>query len=170
MPCFLVHETAVHWIDTFRYLMGNPLSVFADLRRMNPVIAGEDAGHILFAYPGGARALFDGNRLLDHAAENTRCTMGEALIEGTEGTLTLEGNGSVWLRKFGQTETSQVLPPSDHAGFGGDCVLALQAHVIEALEAGTAFENTAADYLEVMQQEVAIYRSAESRTWIDLPN
>ncbi|MEM7589839.1 MAG: hypothetical protein AAF320_06780, partial [Myxococcota bacterium] len=28
-------------------------------------------------------ALFDGNRLLDHSAENTRCTMGEALVEGT---------------------------------------------------------------------------------------
>jgi predicted dehydrogenase len=24
MPRFLVHETAVHWIDTFRYLMGTP--------------------------------------------------------------------------------------------------------------------------------------------------
>ncbi|MEM7718513.1 MAG: Gfo/Idh/MocA family oxidoreductase, partial [Pseudomonadota bacterium] len=91
MPRFLVHETAVHWIDTFRYLMGQPDRVFADLRQMNPVIAGEDAGTILFDQGNGRRAVFDGNRLLDHAATNTRCTMGEALVEGTEGTLTLAG-------------------------------------------------------------------------------
>ncbi|RMF40263.1 MAG: gfo/Idh/MocA family oxidoreductase, partial [Alphaproteobacteria bacterium] len=101
MPRFLVHETAVHWIDTFRYLMGPPEAVFADLRKMNPVIAGEDAGYILFRYPGGRRAMFDGNRLLDHAADNTRCTMGEALAEGNGGTMELRGDGSVHLRAFG---------------------------------------------------------------------
>ena len=43
MERFLVHETAVHWIDTFRFLLGNIKAVYADLRKMNPVIAGEDA-------------------------------------------------------------------------------------------------------------------------------
>ncbi|MEO0744941.1 MAG: Gfo/Idh/MocA family oxidoreductase, partial [Pseudomonadota bacterium] len=93
MPRFLVHETAVHWIDTFQYLFGPVGSVYADLRRINPVIAGEDAGHVVFDHDSGVRALFDGNRLLDHAADNTRRTMGEALIEGTGGTLTLTGDG-----------------------------------------------------------------------------
>src|SRR6185436_16129600 len=44
MPRLLVHETAIHWIDSFRYLMGEVVSVFASLRRINPAIAGEDAG------------------------------------------------------------------------------------------------------------------------------
>ncbi|MEQ3679943.1 hypothetical protein [Pseudophaeobacter sp.] len=57
MPRFLVHETAVHWVDTFRYLLGNPLSVYADLRRENPVIAGEDAGYVLFDHRDGVRAV-----------------------------------------------------------------------------------------------------------------
>ena len=35
MERFLVHETAVHWIDTFRYLAGDPVAVYADLRRIN---------------------------------------------------------------------------------------------------------------------------------------
>ena len=51
-------------------------------------------------HPGGARALFDGNRSLDHAADNLRRTMGEALIEGNGGTLTLTGDGAVLLRGF----------------------------------------------------------------------
>jgi predicted dehydrogenase len=161
MTRFLVRETAVHWVDTFRYLFGNPVAVYADLRRINPAIAGEDAGHILFEHPGGVRALFDGNRHLDHAADNLRRTMGEALVEGTEGTLNLWGDGSVTLRRFGSVETSTILSADTWDGFGGDCVHALQCHVVSGVLDGTPFENRAEDYLEVIRVERAIYRSAE---------
>ncbi|MEM6385842.1 MAG: Gfo/Idh/MocA family oxidoreductase [Pseudomonadota bacterium] len=168
MPRFLVHETAVHWIDTFRYLIGNPERVFADLRQLNPVIAGEDAGYLMFDHGGGVRAVFDGNRLLDHAASNTRCTMGEALIEGTKGTLTLKGDGSLHRRAFGSIESRQVLAPTKVKGFGGDCVYHLQMHVVRALEGNGALENTAEDYLKVMEIEDAVYRSAQSGAWVKL--
>jgi len=168
MPRFLVHETAVHWIDTFRYLMGAPQAIFADLRKVNPVIAGEDAGYILFRYENGVRAMFDGNRLLDHSADNARCTMGEALIEGTQGTLALMGDGSVHLRKFGQKRSQMILQASTHTGFGGDCVYHLQNHVVEALLRGDAPENLAADYLSVIEQENAVYASAEAGAWVHL--
>ncbi|MEX0338941.1 MAG: Gfo/Idh/MocA family protein [Arenibacterium sp.] len=166
MPRLLVHETAVHWIDTFRFLLGEPTGIFADLRKMNPVIAGEDAGYIIFAYENGARALFDGNRLLDHSAENTRCTMGEALIEGTKGTIELHGDGSVHLRSFGGTQQREILSPSTSGGFGGDCVYHLQNHVVRALLLGEALENTAGEYLSVIEQENAVYASAETGTWV----
>lgn len=161
MEHFLVHETAVHWIDTFRYLLGDPYSVYADLRQVNPVIAGEDAGCILFDHPGGVRALFDGNRLLDHAADNLRRTMGEALIEGTKGTLRLLGDGSLRLRRFGAREETELLPPDTWDGFGGDCVHALQRHVVCGVLDGAPLENTAPDYLTVIQVEEAIYASAQ---------
>ena len=44
-----------------------------------------------------------GNRLADHKAENRRLTMGEMLIEGSEGTLRLDGDGALWLRSHGQS-------------------------------------------------------------------
>ncbi|MEM7426796.1 MAG: Gfo/Idh/MocA family oxidoreductase, partial [Pseudomonadota bacterium] len=83
MPRFLVHETAIHLIDVFRYLMGEVSHVNAELRRLNPAITGEDAGLIIFGFDSGARGLFDGNRLADHVAENRRLTMGDMLIEGS---------------------------------------------------------------------------------------
>lgn len=166
MKRFLVHETAVHWIDTFRYLVGPPVRVMADLRKLNPAIAGEDAGFILFDQGNGVRAIFDGNRLLDHAAENARCTMGEALVEGTTGTLSLAGDGSVRLRAFGDLQDRLILEPTRVVGFGGDCVYHLQAHVVEALLAGSPLENTAADYLSVMAIEDAVYRSSEEGRWV----
>lgn len=160
MERFLVHETAVHWIDTFRFLLGDIQAVYADLRKMNPVIAGEDAGYIIFDFDQGVRAIFDGNRHLDHASANTRTTLGEALLEGTTGTITLAGNGAVYLRSFGQTAQRTLLEPKDWHGFAGDCVFALQRHVVDGLLERGPFENTAADYLRVIEVEEAIYRSA----------
>lgn len=162
MPRFLIHETAVHFVDTFRYLLSNPLSVYADLRKINPDIAGEDAGYVLFEHPNGVRALFDGNRSLDHNADDQRRTMGNALIEGTEGTMTLHGDGSVTHRAFGsQTETT-LLSPDTFDGFGGDCVHALQSHVVSGVLDGAPLENRAAEYLSVIVIEEAIYASADS--------
>lgn len=170
MPRFLVHETGVHWVDTFRYLFGDPLAVYADLRQVNPVIAGEDAGYILFDHPHGMRCILDANRCLDHAAQNTRCTMGEGLFEGETGTLTLQGDGSVHLRTFGQLQATEILGPSASNNFGGDCTYHLQAHVIAAIRDNFPLENTASAYLTVIRAEEAIYVSSESQRKVKLNN
>ncbi|MEM9577378.1 MAG: Gfo/Idh/MocA family oxidoreductase [Pseudomonadota bacterium] len=161
MQRFLVEETAVHWIDTFRFLFGPPISVYADLRQLNPVIAGEDAGYILFDFGGGVRAMLDGNRHLDHASDNQRRTMGEGLFEGSEGVLSLFGDGRVEHRAFGSQENNVILAPDNRDGFGGDCVHALQCHVLAAIRDQTKPENTAAEYCSVLRIRDAIYESAE---------
>lgn len=168
MPKLLIHETGVHWIDTFRFLLGDPIAVYADLRKINPVIAGEDAGFVLFEFESGKRALFDGNRHLDHAAENHRMTLGECLVEGTDGSLRLFGDGRVHHREFGQQDETVLLPVKDWLGFGGDCVFNLQQHVVNAMLNGTALENQAADYLTVLEIEEAIYQSAAEHRRIEI--
>lgn len=168
MPRFLVHETGVHFIDVFNYLLGPASAVYADLRRLNPAIKGEDAGYVIFDHANDTRAIFDGNRHLDHNAKNTRTTLGEALIEGTTGTITMSGDGSVTLRQFGQTTTETLLAATTASSFGGDCVHALQSHVVDYILNGTCPENSAADYLNVLETEDAIYRSAMSGKKIQL--
>lgn len=168
MQRFLIHETGVHYIDTFSYLFGEPSHVYADLRQINPSIAGEDAGYVIFDFPTGARALLDGNRCADHKADNTRRTMGEGLFEGTKGTLTLGGDGVVILRRFGTQEEQILLAPDTHDGFGGDCTHALQLHVISGLLDGQEFENTASEYLSVIKIEEAIYRSDMTHRKVEL--
>ena len=168
MPRFLIHETGVHWIDTFRFLLGEPESVYADLRRLNPAIAGEDAGYFVFGYADGARALFDGNRLLDHVAEDRRRTMGECFVEGTAGEIRLLGDGSLQQRERNSNKWQSLAPPPSTLGFGGDSVLALQRHVVDALLDGTPLENDATSYLRNMQIEEALYESAASGRRIDL--
>lgn len=156
----LVHETGVQFIDVFLYLFGMPDAVYADLRQINPGTAGKDAGFFIFDYGYGFRAMLDGNRYLDHAAANPRLTMGEALFEGDRGTLSLTGDGVVKYRRFGSTEMKVLLPSMGWPSYGGDCVLALQQHVVAGLLTGSIIENQARDYAVVLELEEAIYRAA----------
>jgi predicted dehydrogenase len=167
MPRFLIHETGIHMIDVFRFLMGEITGVGARLRRINPVIAGEDAGLVTFAFASGAAGLLDGNRCADFEAENPRLTMGEMLIEGSEGSLRLDGQARLWLRRRGQPEAEHAYA-WDRRGYAGDSVHALQAHVVAHLREGTPVENTAEEYLRAVRVEEAVYRSHEEGRWIDL--
>lgn len=168
MPRLLVHETAVHWIDTFRFLLGEATSVYADLRRLNPVIAGEDAGIIVFGFDGGRRAVFDGNRLLDHAADNRRRTLGEMWIEGTKATLRLDGDGRLWLRDFGANDAVEHhFDWRDHL-FGGDCVYLCNRAILDAWMAGETSPMEAPLYIRNQVIEDAIYQSAETGARVTL--
>ncbi|MEZ5932460.1 MAG: Gfo/Idh/MocA family oxidoreductase [Alphaproteobacteria bacterium] len=167
MRRFLIHETAIHLIDSFRYVMGEIAGVYAQLRRLNPVIAGEDAGYVVFTFESGAAGLFDGNRLLGFPADNPRLTMGELLIEGTGGSLRLDGDGSLWRwgREGGERAHAYRW---ENRGFGGDCVFALQRHVLDHLRDGGPLENGGRDYLCNLEIEALIYRSAESGRYLSL--
>ncbi len=168
MPRFLVHETAIHLVDTFRYLFGEVTSVYADLARRNPVIQGEDSGHILFEFSNGRRGVFDGNRLSDHPADNRRLTMGELRLEGSDGTLTLDGYGVIRHRAFGSNDWRTVDYQWDDIDYGGDCVYRTNKHIVDHIRMGTPVSNMAADYLINLRIEAAIYQSAESARKIDL--
>jgi predicted dehydrogenase len=161
MERFLVHETAVHLIDVFRYLFGEVSSVFADLRQFNPVIRGEDAGLIIFDFDSGARGLFDGNRLSDHKAENRRLTMGEMRIEGENGTLSLTGDAEIYFRKHGQNEDVRLDYDWQNVDYGGDCVFNFQRHVVDHSVHGTELVNTAREYLTNVEIVEACYLSSD---------
>ena len=159
MPQLLVRETAVHLIDTFRYLMGEVVAVSARLRRLNPAIAGEDAALITFEFDDQRCGLFDGNRLNDHVAQDTRRTMGEMWLEGQAGVLRLDGDARLWFKPHGGEEAKHDYPTGlPDAAFGG-ASQALQAHVLAHLRRGSALENGARDYLRNLHVQAAVYRS-----------
>lgn len=157
MPQLLVRETAVHFIDTFRYLCGEVRAVTARLRRLNPVIAGEDAGVILLEFDDQRTGLFDGNRLNGHAARDPRRTMGEMWLEGEAGVLRLDGDAGLWWQPHGGDERRH--PCASGPGAFGGAVAALQAHVLAHRTQGTPLENTADDYLANLRVQAAVYHS-----------
>jgi predicted dehydrogenase len=160
MPRFLVYETAIHLIDSFRFLMGEVEAVYARLRRVNPAIAGEDAGYIVFEFAGGATGLFDGNRLNDHVARNTRRTMGEMWLEGSGGVLRLDGDARLWWKPHGGEERQHAYDRGREDTFGGGACEHLQRHVVRHLLEGAPLENSGRDYLANLRVQEAVYASA----------
>jgi predicted dehydrogenase len=168
MPRLLVVETAIHWIDTFRFLMGEARAVYARLRRINPVIAGEDAGTLLFEFEGGATGLFDGNRCNDHPAADPRRTMGECWIEGSRGVLRLDGEALLHFKPHQGSERELSYDRGRDDTWGGGACEWLQRHVIAHLVQGAPVENTAREYLVNLKVQEAVYRSHAEGRRIDM--
>ena len=167
MERFLVHETAIHLIDVFRYLLGEMTAVLARLKRSNPAIAGEDAGIIAFDFATGATGLFDGNRLVDHPSDDARMTMGIMFLEGTGGTLRLDGYGRLFLKAHGGEEREHAYAWTNR-GYGGDCVLRQTEHIVAHLLDGAPVFNTGRAYLRNFEIEEAVYRSNAEKRLIEV--
>jgi predicted dehydrogenase len=168
MPRLLVVETAIHLIDTFRYLLGEVDAVYARLRQLNPAIQGEDAGLITFDFASGVAGLFDGNRLNDHVAKNPRRTMGEMWLEGANGVLRLDGEARLWFKPHHGIEVQHLYESGSDLSFGGGACGALQAHVLQCLNEKREPENTAASYLCNLLIQEAVYASHQSGRRIEL--
>ncbi len=162
MPRFLVFETGVHFIDTFRFLAGEIDGVYASLRRLNSEIAGEDAGTILFEFACGAEGMWDANRFNEPNFDNPRYTFGEALVEGSGGSIRLYADGRLTVQRLGESERDHAYTHTKR-NFAGDCVFATQRHFIECLRKGERFETNGLDYLRTLRVEEAVYESAKSR-------
>lgn len=169
MERFLVHETIIHFVDAFRFLFGDISRVTARLRKMNPVIAGEDAGYIVLEFASGATALIDANRSNDHTAGNTRLTMGEHWLEGSAGVMRLSGDGDLFWKPHLQAERPHAYAWHDR-NFAGDCVYEQQKHIVQALASGLQPVNTGRDYLTNYAIEEAIYRSDREARTIEIPD
>ncbi len=165
---FFIQETGIHFIDVFRFLLGDITGLFARLTKLNPVIAGEDAGVVLVSFANGSRGVLNGNRLSDHAAVNPRLTMGEMRIDGAKGTLTLNGDGAIYIRHHGSTELIEHQYHWQDIDFGGDCVYRTNRHIAQALRNGTNPQNSAAEYLTNRLIEAAVYESDKTGQWIDV--
>ena len=160
-PRLLVYETAVHFIDTFRFLLGEVNLVFAKLRRLNPVIRGEDAGQILLSFESGATAIIDANRYNEAETPNPRFTFGELRLDGTRGHLAMDADSSMRIKPLGQ-DVRPVEYQRENLNFAGDCVYQLQRHFTDRMLDGGSFESTGEDYLKTLAVVDAVYASAES--------
>ena len=168
-PRLLVYETAIHWIDTFRFLLGEVQTVYARLRRLNPVIRGEDAGQLVFGFASGATAIFDANRYNENAAKNPRFTFGELRLDAAAGHLLLDTEGYLYRKPLGAPTVRHEYPFAD-VGFAGDSVYRLQRHFVEQFRAGAPFESSGEDYLQTVKVVEACYASAAQEQVIDLRN
>lgn len=156
----LIYETGVHFIDTFRYHAGEVKSVFAILKRLNPVIKGEDSGLMVLNFENNSHAIWDANRYNENNFKKKRYTFGEYLIDGSKGSIRLYSDGQITVQKLGETEKNHSYIHND-VGFAGDCCYIFQRDFIDKLISGATFETNGENYLKTLLAQEAVYKSAE---------
>jgi predicted dehydrogenase len=159
MKRFLIHETLVHFLDTFRFLAGEIRSLHCRIARVNPLIAGEDYALITMTFESGAHGMIDANRIsgplpLDPA-------FGTFWMEGERAMVRMSPDGRLWLTDYGDSERQHPYEIPE-AGYKGDSVLALQRHFIQCLTTGARCESEGRDYLRTVAAVMECYRSAEA--------
>lgn len=167
MPLLLIYETGIHFIDTLRYLFGEVSHVYASLRKLNPLIKGEDAAIVHLEFVSGMQAVWDANRYNESNSVNPRYTFAEVLIEGEEGSLRLYGDGRITLQRLGCKEEEHTYYKTDK-NFAGDCVFGVQTHFIQAILSNGQFETSGEEYLKNIEVQEAVYLSNELKERVEM--
>ncbi len=168
MERFLIHETGIHFIDLYRYFFGEIKSVTSFLFRLNKHIKGEDSGIVFFEFKNGVKGLFDANRLSDHIAQDKRLTIGDLFLEGSKGTIRLDGDGNIYYRKFLSNNEKKVKYNWFKRGFAGDSVYAFQKNLLNRIRDNKIIANEIDEYLKNIEIEEAIYKSNLVKKTIDI--
>ena len=167
MERFLLYETVVHFLDTFRYLSGEIAAVCCRTARLNPVIRGEDYALVQLAFRRGAHGLVDANRISGPVPPEV--TMGTFHLEGDRAAVRLSPDGRLWLTGYGKEEREHPFPTTDQ-GYKGDSVRAVQAHFLSCLQSGEPAETEGREYLKTVAAVFACYHSAETGQAVTIPD
>jgi predicted dehydrogenase len=160
-PRFVVYENGIHFIDTYRFLLGEIDEVYAVLRKLNPVINGEDCAQVIFRFKNGEVGYWDANRYNEPNYPSPRYTFGEFLIEGEQGSIRLYGNGKITIARLGEKEKDHPYH-NENINFSGDCVYFFQRHFSDCLISGEEFESNGDDYLKSIRVQEAVYKSSDT--------
>ncbi len=165
MKRFLVYETLIHLLDTFRYLAGEFRGVYCRTARINPVIQGEDYALVQTDFAGGAHGLIDANRISGPCPPEP--AFGALRLEGDRGMVRMTPDGRLWTTVYGRLEQLHDYPLPE-GGYRGDSVRAHQEHLMACLRSGRPAESEGREYLRTMAAVMACYESAETGLPVDV--
>lgn len=160
MPQLLVYETLIHFVDTARFLFGDIESVQAHLRKLNPIIAGEDRAILVLSHMNSVDGVIDGHRFRDPEPPGTG--MANSFLEGEEGSLHILATGEI------HSKGQCLYQPGALAGYKGDSVRATQEHFLAHLRTSSALETSIENYLGSFAATAAAYVSASERRTVFL--
>jgi predicted dehydrogenase len=157
----IIDEALVHHIDTARFLFGDIASVYAETRRLNSIIRGEDQAILTVRHANDMLGTIDGHSFLDQ--DDLGPTMDDVVFEGESGAIRISPLGEIW------SANGKIWTADFSVGYRGDSVYATLAHFIACLDSGESFESEAREYLEKTFAVVeAAYLSAESKRRIEI--
>jgi predicted dehydrogenase len=161
MPLFINYELGVHYLDTLRYLFGEAETVYAQMQRVSPQIAGEDLMTIVLEL-NGVTAVVDMSwaslptevRVTETQGRGT-ASWGLYRIEGELGTLHVDLDAR--LRVITDEGEEQTQFPANGELLGYQYA---QQHFVDCLRTGAASETSGRETLKTMELVFGAYDSA----------
>lgn len=158
MDRLVLFELGVHYIDTLRYLLGEPDGLFATTSRVSALVDGEDTA-IVLATCKTARAVIDLSWALLPVTGSVTASWGEYRLEGTGGSAHVSRQGV--LRVVTDTEDWEEGFPSDSETIGYRNAL---AHFAQNVLSGGPFETDGVQTRKTMEYLFAAYESSRTGT------
>ncbi len=161
MPKLILYEMGVHYLDTLRFLFGEPETVTARLHHVSPLMQGEDVQIILLSYPE-MTALVDSSWASvpvpgwDIPLDGREALIARLEIDGPLGTIFLGPDGILHMYRDGEHQAWSF--PGDTEA---ESRAAAQRHFISCLNSGADFETSGRETLKTMALVWSCYRSAE---------
>jgi predicted dehydrogenase len=161
MPRLILYEMGVHYLDTLRFLIGEPETVTARLHHISPFMQGEDVQIILLAYPE-LTALIDSSwasvpvPVWDLPIGAREALIARLEVDGPLGTIFLGPDGSLHLYRDGEHQ-EWLFPDTTEA----ESRAAAQRHFVTCLDSGAEFETSGRETLKTMALVWSCYQSAE---------
>jgi predicted dehydrogenase len=143
-----------HYVDTVRFLFGDPGSVYARVHKVTNNVAGEEVATLMLAYPDRTATI---EMSWATVADAPSLQPDRLTIEGTEATLTLGDDAQIHLRR--RDGRQEIVPVDTVDGYQRSWTDAL-AHFASCLERGTEFETHGAHALGTMRIVFGAYHSA----------
>jgi predicted dehydrogenase len=152
-----------HYVDTVRFLFGDPASVYARTHKVTPNVVGEEVATLVLGYPNRT-ALIE----LSWATVADRPTLqpDTLTIEGTEASLALGLDGQIELHHRDGRRERVAVDTAD--GYQRSWTAAL-AHFADCLERDAPFETHGAQALATMRAVFSAYDSARTGDSVRLP-
>jgi len=156
-PHFAMHDMGPHLLDLARFFFGEPCSLYAREFRIDARFTGADIVSIILAYP----------EFTCHCELSWRTAAYEVFIEGVNGTITWNPEGSITVRT-NTGEFSETLVPRPYSwadpryGFAHPSIVATNTNLLAALRGEGFAETTAEDNLKTMRLLHLALESASS--------
>lgn len=157
MPRLIVYELGTHYLDTLRYLFGEPQVLYARTLKISAAIAGEDLAAIMLSFDSSLAVIDMSWASMPTWGTHDTTSWGEYRIEGREGTIHLDVNGQMRVIT-GEAEQQHTFPAnSEVLGYR-----AAQQHFVDCIRSGEEPETSGKQTLKTMELVLGAYYSAEA--------
>jgi len=163
MEHLLIYEAVIHFIDVFRFLFGDPHSVYARMQKMSSHVRGEDYALLVLNFEK-MQGMIDASWCSREPRREEKCEY--MLIEGTKGSIILHQDGRIQIVRgsgkvdFPEYEWKEETKIKSH--------IRVHRHFVDSIMDNSPFQTDGRDNIKSLEIVLKAYESAEENRVVEL--